>query len=258
MRSIQCQVFIIMYDIYLIKNLINGKQYVGCTKNGYRRRFYSHINGAMNYKYNSLLHQDIRKYGKSAFTVECLKKNIPENKCYLYEHYFIMLYGTYYANEFGYNMTFGGKGVFGYIHTNITKKNIRNKLIGYHHTESRNNKIRKIMTNRVYLPIWREHLSKAVIGKRSGKSNPFYGKKHTYDTKLLISSTNTRYNVIAVSVVTTEEQEFFNSAEAAKFIVDTQNHNSAIATIAGRIRYVCNNGGSAYGYYWNYKERSID
>jgi group I intron endonuclease len=69
--------------IYLVKNKINGKQYVGQTTTSLKERWYHHC-----YRCNhtaprdgvSLLHNALRKYGKDAFDISVLQEceNIEE------------------------------------------------------------------------------------------------------------------------------------------------------------------------------------
>lgn len=94
-----------MVDIYLITNLINGKQYVGQSKD-YRKRFLTHCR---NYKYgvHTLISQDIKSFGKENFLVELLAQVSDEEKDFWEEHY-IKLYKTHYTQG-GYNVTWGGK-----------------------------------------------------------------------------------------------------------------------------------------------------
>jgi len=64
-----------LYEIYIITNLLNGKIYIGQTQQGYKKRFIQHIYEA-NYlkdkRYKSLLRQALRKYGASNFKIELL------------------------------------------------------------------------------------------------------------------------------------------------------------------------------------------
>lgn len=60
---------IIKKDIYVIKNDINNKLYVGQSLNA-EERFTSHCKGDYN---NSLIDKAIQKYGKSIFGLKLLK-----------------------------------------------------------------------------------------------------------------------------------------------------------------------------------------
>lgn len=90
--------------VYTITNLINGKQYVGVTKN-FKKRFKDH-KAEMRGKTNKPLYNSMRKYGIENFKFEiictCDLSNIEEK-----EKYFIKELKTFHPN--GYNMTSGGE-----------------------------------------------------------------------------------------------------------------------------------------------------
>lgn len=107
-------------QIYRIKNLVNGKRYIGQTRNyfinhgkyrpfGYEKRFKDHISEALNnvkkkqcYKLNCA----IRKYGKDKFHVKLIRTCSVE-KLDEYEKKYIKKYDSY---KNGYNLTKGGNG----------------------------------------------------------------------------------------------------------------------------------------------------
>ena len=93
-------------DIYLITNLINGKQYVGQTVKGYLKRWEGHCSYAI-HKYNGYVQRidrSIAKYGINNFKIELLE-TVPIELKDEKEIYYIKKYNTY---ESGYNHTTGG------------------------------------------------------------------------------------------------------------------------------------------------------
>lgn len=95
--------------IYKYQNKINGKIYIGQSKNIENRKA-AHTtrtfnNSNWNTEYNSIIHQAIRKYGIDNFDFEiieeCLISKLDEK-----EIYWIDYYNSYYN---GYNITKGGK-----------------------------------------------------------------------------------------------------------------------------------------------------
>lgn len=94
-----------MVGVYMYTNRIDGKRYIGKSKNIEFRKD-KHIrnarNGRPSYFYNA-----IRKYGIDSFDFvvleECQEKDLDKR-----ERYFIQLYGSMMPN--GYNMTPGGDG----------------------------------------------------------------------------------------------------------------------------------------------------
>ena len=94
--------------IYIIKNDINNKVYIGQSINIYKRiqEHFWKAECLKDISYNSALHSAIRKYGKEHFYYEvleeCDEKNINKR-----EQYYIKFFN---AIENGYNITYGGDG----------------------------------------------------------------------------------------------------------------------------------------------------
>lgn len=129
--------------IYAIKSPSN-KVYVGKTYN-LRKRIAAHMHIARKGS-SIILHNSIRKYGWDAhelFILEC----IPDEKLNDMEMFWIRRLNTYCQNnQMGLNMTLGGDG---------------QRSSWMHKTE-----LRKWFSN-----------------KFTGEGNPFYGKKHSEETK---------------------------------------------------------------------------
>ena len=94
------------FTIYLRKNLINGMQYVGQTKNFKRReRDWKELSTRYANKYIN----DARKYfGLENWSVEIIEECESRENALKLEEYYIKKYNTLYPN--GYNLTKGGKG----------------------------------------------------------------------------------------------------------------------------------------------------
>lgn len=147
--------------IYIIKNKINDKIYIGQAIShrlnkgkyryfGYDGRFKDHISEAINNtKKNqcTYLNNAIRKYGKDNFIVELLEiceVQFSDNK----EIYYIDKYNSIYPN--GYNLTKGGKN---FSNKNIFDEKITNQLnipnskrgrnFGFSHKDETINKMKK-------------------------------------------------------------------------------------------------------------------
>jgi len=100
-------------SIYKITNNINGKVYIGKTKNTIEERFKQHIKDAYKEtKEKRPLYQAIRKYGESNFTVELIETDISDGLISEKEKEYIKEYNSYigFPNSNGYNATLGGDG----------------------------------------------------------------------------------------------------------------------------------------------------
>jgi group I intron endonuclease len=181
----------IIYSIYKVVNQINGKVYIGFTsKKSPKTRWTSHLSQINNPKYcNNLLYKAIRKYGKDFFNFEVIYQSIDCNHTLnVMEPYFIKEYDSF--GKFGYNLTKGGEGTFGY------KRNPWNKGL-----------------KDVYSPEYRKKISE------SAKNRPRkIGLLHTQETKnkLSIKAKNRNYSYLNKKIET--PLGIFNSfSEAAKF-----------------------------------------
>lgn len=143
------------FRIYLITCLNSGTQYVGKTIRNINTRFNQHYNEAKRQIINKRTHfqNSLVKYGKVGFIVEEIFNAFDKNKLNYMEIYFIKYYDTFYN---GYNETTGGDGNFKKSDESILKQTNTQKI------------------NR----------------KNNGLNNPFYGKKHTEESKQLIKKTN--------------------------------------------------------------------
>lgn len=107
--------------VYLLRNLINNKVYVGQSINIYYR-WNQHKYNALNNKLDDYLHRAIRKYGWENFSKEIIEECSPE-ELNEKEIFYIQLYDSYAKNKesHGYNETIGGEGVRGFHHSDETK-----------------------------------------------------------------------------------------------------------------------------------------
>ena len=89
--------------IYIIKNCINDKVYIGQTTQDYKDRFKQHCKLLKSNK-NQLIHKAIKKYGKENFYIEVLEECCIEKLNELEEFYILKF------NSFGdgYNLCAGG------------------------------------------------------------------------------------------------------------------------------------------------------
>ena len=117
-----------MVGIYKITNNINGKAYIGQSKN-IERRWKQHIYHAINSNEdcNSLLYKAIHKYGIENFKFEVITECSIDELDKL-EIFYIEQYDTYYN---GYNLTLGGSG----NHNEINKEKILGIISDLENTE---------------------------------------------------------------------------------------------------------------------------
>lgn len=106
--------------IYKVKNLIDNKEYVGCTIYSLKKRFEEHGWRCLKSDSNTKFCNSIRKHGIQNFTIEMIEE-CDLSIIYEREIFFIDKFNTY--NE-GLNSTVGGEGCLGYKHSKEIKEKI--------------------------------------------------------------------------------------------------------------------------------------
>lgn len=100
-----------IYTIYKVTNLINGKCYIGFDSKWPRRKSYHLASARKGQGY--ALHAAIRKYGEENFSWEPIYQSKDKDHTLLeMEEFFIREYNSFASgpNPRGYNMTMGGEG----------------------------------------------------------------------------------------------------------------------------------------------------
>jgi group I intron endonuclease len=97
-------VSVIIYSIYKIVNSVNGKVYIGYTKN-FDKRLNEHKQDSK--RFNTKFYKAIKKYGWNNFTHTILCQSLCETHIKELEVYFISEHNSY---KKGYNSTLGGEG----------------------------------------------------------------------------------------------------------------------------------------------------
>lgn len=130
-----------MYTVYLHKNKINGKVYVGITSRKPEERW---GNNGKNYFSSPYFYSAIKKYGWDNFDHIILMEGLTKEEACLKEQELISEYNSM-DRKFGYNSTSGGEM---FIQNEETKQKISKKLLGnkngFGHacSEEKKNKIR--------------------------------------------------------------------------------------------------------------------
>lgn len=97
-----------IYSIYKIKNLINGKAYIGMTARDPSKRWWEHCNIAEQ-KSGYFIHQAIRKYGSDYFSFQVIVQTKIKEHLKDLEILMIKEHNTHMSKN-GYNKTWGGDG----------------------------------------------------------------------------------------------------------------------------------------------------
>ena len=104
----------------------NGKKYIGQTTKLVEERIKEHIIVSKT-DAQYLLSKAIRKYGEISIEYKSIDNACNRDELNQLEIQYIIFYDTHYLKGYGYNMTDGGEGVTGYIHTEETKKLMSSK-----------------------------------------------------------------------------------------------------------------------------------
>lgn len=173
--------------IYLWKNNINGKLYVGQSQNFYdRMKQYERGNDD-----HRLIGQALLKYGIENFDITILEKDLPLDKLDEREQYWMDFYQSY-DRKFGYNIC---------CYASTTR--------GYHHTEEDKQKMSQL--RKQYFANHPEAINK-------GKDNPMYGKTMSLENRKKMSQrlVNNQYAKGARWQMTDEQKEKIRKAMLGK------------------------------------------
>jgi len=106
----------------------NGKHYIGLTTTSLEQRQTQHRTRAKSQD-TKCLYNALRKYGM-VDTFELIEIDTADTLEELCEKEigYIIEYNSYYMNKNGYNMTYGGEGTLGYIHTEENNQKNRERM----------------------------------------------------------------------------------------------------------------------------------
>lgn len=173
--------------IYKLTNKVNGKNYIGQTIKTLEERMIQHIRKIKGKKpVSTYLHKAMKGYGVENFKAEILCECNTKEEMNEKEAYYITYFDTFFMNDKGYNMTYGGEGSIGYKPTDETKQKISietKKGIDIEERKKRSKRMagrRNIMYGRKRTDEEKDLISKNRQGKLTGKDNPAYKSAPDY------------------------------------------------------------------------------
>lgn len=160
-----------LYSIYQITNLVNGKSYIGFTANKFphnRWKQHCRLSKHPTHKDYSLIHKAIRKYGSNNFhfSIICQSNNKQDA---LEAEKIIILQND--AITKGYNLSVGGTApMLARNHSTTTKAKMSSKKLG-----SKNHFYGKTHSDET-----KQRISSANKGKRCGENSPNISYRKDY------------------------------------------------------------------------------
>lgn len=170
--------------VYEIVNLINNKKYIG------KRSCHCSIESDDYMGSGVALKKAYKKYGRNNFRKNIIKICSSSDEAYLYEKYLIEKVHAYESKMY-YNIAGGGKGAgvgeshpnFNMIVSEETRLKLSKSLKGKPKPESQRIKLSQYHTGRHLKEETKEKLRVHFSQRYKGEGNPFYGRKHTDETK---------------------------------------------------------------------------
>lgn len=172
--------------IYKITNKVNGKIYIGQSKD-IERRFKHHKALYSDFA----IHQALKKYGIENFIFEVLYEcQIEEmNK---WETFYITIFGS--LSPKGYNLNMGGDGKEISEETKKKMSESRRKQIRPKCKDETKVKIGNANRGKKHTEETKQKWSDQRKGTKTGKENPMFGKTHSKDVKSLLSEKSSGSN----------------------------------------------------------------
>lgn|SRR3990167_766509 len=173
--------------VYQVKNLANGKLYIGITKKGLRHRRWQHLSDARRNR-GYILANAIRKHGEESFSFSILKYCSTYNEAILHEIDLIE------KRRPSYNLTNGGEGTVGLKMSEKCKlalreahKNLPNHWVGRKHIEESKIKMRmaklgKPNISALGMKRTKEAREKMRIARLKNPNTYWLGKKRSKET----------------------------------------------------------------------------
>ena len=279
MRAVYCSVFIKVgvieidnsdYIVYCHINKLNGKRYVGLTKQNPPEKRWKNGRG---YKHSTHFSSAINKYGWDAFEHNIIGSNLSEKFAKDLEVYLIAEWNTR-DREYGYNTTSGGEHNYGRVVSEEERKRIGDAHRGKKQSEETKQKISRAEKGKKFSEEHRRRISEALSGEKSymfGKhltqeqkdtlSNSHKGTHQSNDWKMKRLHNLHMYhvnNLEPISKYTLDGKyvaEYRNVLEAADSVSNLS--RGTINTIRSSIRQVAKGyDSSAYGFVWKWSDGS--
>jgi group I intron endonuclease len=218
-----------IYCIYIHKNKINNKVYIGqtCQKPEYR---WNHGKG---YERQSYFYSAIQKYGWNNFEHEILKNNLTLEEANYWEEYYIEQYNST-DKKYGYNISFGGNNK---KLSEETKEKISKANMGHLVSEETREKIsiankgRKSFRKGISLSEeHRENISKSKKNKKFSDEH----KKHLSESHKTKDYINKIRKNLGKKVQCVETGQIFNSFQEAADWAGIKNGSDISAYLSGK------------------------
>jgi group I intron endonuclease len=119
-----------IYKGYVVVNTINNKKYIGITTTTLKQRWSLHVMASKYRDYKSALYNAMSKYGADKFSIHLMYNCNSWEKLVLWEKQTIIEQQTKVPN--GYNITDGGEGSLGLVHTEEFKRNLSEMKIQFY------------------------------------------------------------------------------------------------------------------------------
>jgi group I intron endonuclease len=150
------------YIVYCLQNKINGKIYIGKSNRNSRVQDHFRIANGGKEKYGnvfSLVHAAIKKYGEENFIHFILEEFDLADDCLEAEKFWIEYFRTdvnRFGNDYGYNLTAGGDGLFGRKHSVESKNKTSSSMKNYWNSLSKDEKNKIIANHKPFTQLVRE------------------------------------------------------------------------------------------------------
>ena len=250
--------------IYMYTNKLNGKRYIGQTKD-FNKRHKSHIYSSFDEnsnRYNVPFHKAIREYGIDNFHVDILIENVATRKeMHELEKTLISFFKTLYKDGYGYNVASGGgnanpcAGKTEEELLEIKRKNAESHK-GKTLSEEQKKKISEANKGKVFDDEHKRKISESKLGKkREGDwikklSERMKGTKHSEETRKKMSNSSTKKRkVIQLDL----NGEIIKTWESIKKASKTLNIDSSAITkcCKGKLK-------QTGGFKWQYHDEGVD